>query len=165
MKLVYCLLVSLAASSAGAQKAFTLAEFRSLDWLQGTWKGSTGTKNFYEAWRWANDSTLVNFSIEIKDADTLVRETDALVLRSGRIMLGRPPAQWQATRLQKNELVLKNDTLRYSNTIIWGHTPDNHWLTVLEHPGSTVFYDLTKEAVLDRVVDKWVNRHTRQQKN
>ncbi len=165
MKPLFFILITLLTTTVFAQKEFTPSEFKLLKWLQGAWKGTTGKEPFYEAWRLANDSTLVNFSIQIRNGDTLVKEADALALRNGKILLGQKPAQWQANRLQQNEIVLKNDTLRFSNTIIWLHTRDDRWFTILEHPKSTVYYDMTKDAALDRKVEGWLQAQLQQKKN
>ena len=142
-----------------AQKTFPSEEFKSLKWLAGSWKGiavNVGNVPFYEAWRWVNDSTLANLAIEIKNGDTAISESNALHLRNGFIRLGKKPSDWVASRLFPNELVLRNDSLPYSNTIIWLHTKDDHWFTILEHPKSSVYYDMTRDLPLDRKVDAWL---------
>jgi hypothetical protein len=130
-------------------------------WLQGSWKGMTKTGPFYEAWRVINDSTLLNLAIEIKGGDTLIKESATLSLRQGSIWLGGEPARWKASRVVAGEIVLRNDTLRFSNTIIWMHTPEDHWITILEHPHSTVFYDMSRDAALDRKVEAWIRERAR----
>jgi hypothetical protein len=139
-----------------SQQKFTSSQFKAVNWLQGSWKGMAGKEPFYEAWRLANDSTFVNLAIEIKNGDTLLKEAGALVFRDGKIFLGQKATQWTARRMHPNEIVLQNDTLRFSNTIIWLRTNDDQWLTILEHPGSTVYYDMTKDAILDRKVEAWI---------
>ncbi|GAA4329098.1 hypothetical protein [Flaviaesturariibacter amylovorans] len=151
--LLLCLLHSLC---AGAQERVDAASLQQMSWLVGSWKGTANKKPFYEAWRFANDSTMVNFSIEVTGTDTLVKESGALRVRGGLLYLGAAPTQWTATRLRAGELVLRNDSLRFSNTIIWLHSPEDHWLTILEHPKSTVFYDMTRDATLDRKVTDWI---------
>ena len=135
---------------------FSAQDMQKLQWLEGSWKGVAGDKPFYEAWRVVNDSVLVNFAITINGKDTLVKESGVLRLRQGHILSGQAPTLWRATRLMPNELVLRNDTLRFSNTIIWLHTKDDHWFTILEHPKSTVYYDMTRDPVLDKKVDAWL---------
>lgn len=156
-------LVSVLTSSG--QRNFTSAEFASLKWLEGSWKGTTGKEPFYEAWRLVNDSVLVNFAIEIKGTDTLVSESNGLLLRGGRLVLGKGPVQWTATRLLSNEIVLKNDSAAYSNTILWLHTRDDHWFTILEHPKSTAYYDMTRDAALDKKVEEWIKAKQKERKN
>ena len=165
MQFIFILALLLTTSLTFAQKKFTSQEFASLKWLQGSWKGMAGDKPFYEAWRWVNDSVLVNFVIEIKNNDTLITESGALLLKNGLITLGQKPSQWQATRLMPNEIVLKNDSLPYSNTIVWLHTTDDHWFTILEHPKSTVYYDMRKDAALDRKVSEWLVLQQKKKKN
>ena len=138
------------------QKNFNPVDFQKSKWLQGSWKGMSAKEPFYEAWRLVNDSTLANLAIEIKCNDTLIKESGALMLRNRKITLGQQPVMWETSRFNANELVLKNDTLRFSNVITWLHTKDDHWFTILEHPKSTVYYDMTRDASLDRKVDAWL---------
>ena len=107
MKPIFIITVLFVSVTAFSQKNFTQQEFTALKWLQGSWKGMAGDKPFYEAWRWVNDSVLVNFEIEIKNNDTLISESSALLLKNGKITLGQKPNQWQAFRLMPNEIVLK----------------------------------------------------------
>lgn len=151
---IYIFLIIFSLTSTG-QTANTGNDFQKLKWLQGSWKGSANNQPFYEGWRLFNDSTLVNFSIEIKDKDTVIKESSALLFRNKKIVLGQE-TQWQATRITENEIVLKNDTPRFSNTIIWLHTGSDHWLTILEHPKSTVYYDMVRDADLDRKLEQWI---------
>ena len=127
-----------------------------LKWLEGSWKGMSNDKPFYEAWRFFNDSVIVNFEITINNGDTLIKETNAIILRHNEKYYGNKTVQWKISRITANELVLKNDSLPYSNTIIWLHTKEDHWLAILENPASTIFYDLVKDPAIDRKVEEWI---------
>ena len=144
--------------TAKSQQKFATSDFKQMKWLEGSWKGYAGSTLFYEGWRVVNDSVMVNFAIEIKNSDTIIRESSALLLRNGRITLGQIPSQWTASRITPNELVLKNDTLSYSNVIIWLHTKDDHWFTILENPKSTIYYDMTRDVALDKKLDDWIRQ-------
>ncbi|MBD0350532.1 MAG: hypothetical protein ICV65_05180, partial [Flavisolibacter sp.] len=58
----------------------------------------------------------------------------------------------------KNEMVFENDTLHFSNRIIWLHTADDHWFTILQHPGSTVDYDMIRVLQLEAAVDRYIRK-------
>jgi hypothetical protein len=160
MRLLLLLLLLPMAHFASAQQEFTAFQFGRLSWLEGSWKGNTQKAPFYEAWRRVDDSTFLNLSIEIRNGDTSITESSTLRLRGGAIQLGEKPTLWTASRLVANELVLRNDTLRFSNTIIWMHSPEDHWITILEHPKATVLYDMTRDAALDRKVTAWIRQRS-----
>ena len=159
MRKLFILFLLLDATPDAKSQITPLSGLQKLKWLQGAWKGSAGAEPFYEGWRFYNDSILVNFAIEIKGRDTVIKESSALVLRNGQLTLGQKPAQWAATPLTANELVLRHDTLKYSNTIIWLHTKEDHWFTILEHPRSTVYYDMSRDPVLDEKLEMWIRQH------
>src|SRR5262245_7472979 len=96
-----------------------------MEWLVGSWKGLDNNKPFYEAWRKANDSTLVNFSMEISHSDTIIKEQTAIIGKDSSVMLGK---RWLLKRLTGNEIMFENDTMSFSNRIIWLHTKENHWV-------------------------------------
>lgn len=131
-------------------------EIQNMHWLVGSWQGMHKDKPFYEAWRKASDNVLVNFSIEIKGNDTLVKEEGAIVIKNDKVLLGKAPTQWILKRSMNNELVFENDSLKFSNRIIWLHTKNDHWFTILQHPKSTVYFDMVKVPALDVIVDRFI---------
>ena len=155
-RLTFLLLLAFCFSlSAEAQIEGHLSKMK---WLQGSWVGMAGNAPFNEGWRFLNDSTLVNFAIEINGTDTLIRESGVLMMRNKEITLRNGKVQWKGTRLTGNELVLKNDSLPYSNTIIWLCTRDDHWFTILEHPKSTVYYDIVRDPLLDQKLETYLSQ-------
>jgi hypothetical protein len=126
-----------------------------MEWLVGSWKGLDNNKPFYEAWRKTNDSTLVNFSIDISNSDTIIKEQTAIISKDASAMLSR---RWLLKRLTGNEIMFENDTTSFSNRIIWLHTKENHWFTILQHPKSTAYYDMIKVPELDILVDKFIEQ-------
>lgn len=140
-----------------AQKKSTDIKGRNpIQWLEGSWKGMSGDKPFYEAWKFFNDSVIVNFEITINNDDTVIRKSGAIILKQNQKYFGNNSIQWKISRITANEIVLKNDSLPYSNTIIWLHTKEDHWFTILENPGTTVYYDLVRDPALDRKVVEWI---------
>ena len=154
MKTPIVLLFVLMAVSAHAQQQPTKPQLSKMEWLVGSWKGISNNVPFYEGWRKLNDSTLINFGIEVKGKDTIVKAADQLAVRGQDFFLGKLPNFWLGARLTDNQIVLRNDSLRYSNRIIWLHTKEDHWFTILEHPARTVYYDLTRVTAFDPHVDK-----------
>jgi hypothetical protein len=111
-------------------------------------------KPFYESWKMFN-GMLVNFSIEITGKDTLVKEGGAIHVRDGHIMMGKDPF-WKLKRQTANELMFENDSLKYSNRIIWMHLDNDHWFTILQNPKSTAYYDMIRIPELDALVDRYL---------
>jgi|SRR5687767_9571745 len=142
--------------SCYSQNQVSGKDFKKMWWLIGSWRGSVAQNFFYEAWRPFNDSVLVNFKIEIKNGDTSISESGALYFKGKELIYGNRSVSWKLARLTENEIVLKNDSLMYSNTIIWLYNGNNHWLAILENPESTVYYDLEKIPWLDKKIDEFI---------
>ena len=136
-----------------------------MTWLTGSWQGTYKGKPFYEAWQKATPNILVNFSIEIKGKDTVIKEETAILITDSNVLLGKKPAQWTLKRITTNEMVFENDTLKFSNQIIWLHTDDDHWFTILQNPKSTVQYDMIRVPELEAVVDRFIAKHNPDKKN
>ncbi len=134
-----------------------VTDFKKMQWLVGCWKGEYGNKPFYEAWRKLNDTLLMNYSIEISGTDTLVKAGSPLNVHSGNIYLGaKDSVNWMLSAVTEKEIILKNDTLKYSNVITWRNTTDGHWYTILKDAKNTVTYDLVRMPELDVVVDRFI---------
>ena len=125
-------------------------------WLVGTWKGMYNGAPFYETWRLQGDS-LVNYTIELKNNDTVITRQTSLRWSDQKLVFGKK-ADWLLKRLTKTEIVLENDTSKYSNRIIYLHLENDHWFTILEHPGSTMYFDMVKKNELDAVIDRLINK-------
>jgi len=132
------------------------SDFKKMQWLVGSWKGMYEGAPFYEGWRKINDTLLMNYAIEIKDGDTTVSAGSPVNVHDGKIHLGlKDSTTWEMSSLKDDEIIFKNDTLKYSNVITWSHSKDDHWLTTLKHPKSTVNFDMIKVPELDRWVDSF----------
>lgn len=128
-------------------------------WLEGTWQGLYNGAPFYEAWKIHGDS-LVNYTIEIKGTDTTLLEQTSLRNRNNNIVFGKR-GDWTLKRLIGNELVLENDTSKFSNRMIYLHLTNDHWFVLLEHPKSTMYYDLQRFPALDPTVDELIKKKKR----
>lgn len=126
-------------------------------WLVGSWIGKHNGSPFYEAWR-MRDNTLVNFTIEIKKSDTLVIEQTSLRANNDKIVFGKK-GDWLLKRLTRNEIVLENDSSKYSNRIIYLHLDNDHWFTVLESPDFTMYFDMEKFPALEAVVNRFIRNN------
>ncbi len=129
-------------------------------WLVGSWKGKDRHVTFYEAWRVQGDS-LVNYTIDIKGTDTVLIEQTSLRARSGQIVFGKSGG-WILKRLTQTEIVLENDTSKFSNRMIYLHLKNDRWFALLEHPKSTMYYDMERISELDGVVDNLLRKRKMQ---
>jgi hypothetical protein len=131
---------------------------KDIAWLEGSWKGMYNNAPFYEAWRKVTDSMMVNLTIEIKGTDTIVKENGALrLMKKNRCFVGKD-ASWEIESLSADKIVLKNDTLKYANRIIWSHSLNDHWQTEIHNPKAIIKYDLERMAWLDDFVNRFIRK-------
>jgi hypothetical protein len=131
-------------------------------WLVGSWEGTYNNAPFYEAWRKFNDSILVNFSIEIKGKDTIIKENGVIrLLPNGKMVNAGPDASWAVSELTNDRIVLVNDTLKYANKITWEHSKEDHWLTEIQNPTGKLHYDMVRVNWLEATVDRFIARRGR----
>ena len=126
-----------------------------MQWLIGSWQGTYNSKPFYEAWRKLNDSALINFTIEIKDGDTIVKE-NGVIRKEGTEMVYKGSATWRLLSFTDTSMLFGNDTLRYANRISWTHTKDDHWLTVIKNPTNTITYDIVRINWPEYAIDNYM---------
>ena len=138
---------------------------KQMEWMAGYWKGMYNGAPFYEAWIYVHDSLMVNFSIEIKNTDTVVKENGLIRLQRGIIMHGGADANWRLTELTGSKMVFENDTLKYANKIIWSHSANDHWLTEIHNPRRVINYDLERVPWLKVTVDNFIKRAKRSGRN
>jgi hypothetical protein len=158
--LILIIVVAFALSSQ-AQKSKQSSPIGKIEWLIGSWQGTYQGKPFYEAWRKFNDSTLVNFTIEISNNDTIVKEDAAIRYDGKTVIYGSKTAQWKLTDLSETSMTFANDTLKFANKITWSHSKDDHWLTVIKNPTNTINYDLIRVKWLERYVDAYISKMRR----
>jgi len=123
-------------------------------WLVGSWVGHQNGSPFYEAWRSENNG-MVNYTIEIKKSDTTVVEQTAIRASKDKIVFGKK-GEWLLKRLTRNEIVLESDSSKHGTRIIYLHLDNDHWFTILENTGFTMYFDMERLPALERVVDKFV---------
>ena len=126
-------------------------------WLVGSWTGHHNGSPFYEAWR-IRDNMLVNYTIEIKKSDTTIIEQTAIRSNNEKIVFGKK-GDWLLKRLTRNEIVLENDSSKHSNRIIYLHLDNDHWFTILESPGFTMYFDMEKFSAIEPTVDRFIRNN------
>lgn len=157
--LLSCFLFALGLNAC-AQKANPYNPIAKMGWLVGTWQGTYKGQPFYESWKKKNDSTLVNFIIEIKGKDTIVKEQGVIEAPTKGTIHRGADAQWKLIYVSDTSIVLGNDTLKFANRITWSHSKNDHWLAVIQNPANVIEYDLVRVGWLDRYVDNFIARMT-----
>ena len=151
--------------NACAQKPNPSNPVAKMGWLVGAWQGTYKGQPFYEAWKKKDDSTLVNFTIEITGKDTIIKEHGFIQSTSKGTIHRGADAQWKLMDVSDTSIVLGNDTLKYANRITWSHSKNDHWLAVIQNPGNVIIkYDLVRVNWLDKYVDDFIARMTGQKK-
>lgn len=110
------------------------SQLAQLRWIEGTWRGtSANMPPFYERYTFANDSTLVMYSL--RDTSGAVNDSTTYVLRDGTFSNTGDGARWIA-------IAIGDDSVRFaplaraSNMFTWKRTGDNSWTALLEFPAS-----------------------------
>lgn len=156
-KLLLCYILFICLNAC-AQKPAPDNSIPKMQWLAGAWQGTYNDKPFYEAWKKKNDSILVNFTIEINNNDTIVKEHGAMIYNGKGVVYFGGSGQWKLADVTDTSIVLSNDTLKFANKITWTHSKNDHWLTVIENPKSVIRYDLVRVDWLDKYVDRFLNK-------
>jgi len=118
--------------AASETKAITVtaADFGSLRWLEGSWRGhGTEQAPFYEQYRFVDDSTL---AVDSFADSTFANKTTALVeLRSGQLVNRGEGASWVVTALDSAEVTF-GPLAGARNSYIWrrGATA-NAWTAII----------------------------------
>jgi pimeloyl-ACP methyl ester carboxylesterase len=128
-----------------------------VEWLIGNWEGTYNAKPFYEAWRKLDDSTLINFTVDVTANDTIVKENG--MLRTGKkgSFFRDRTSQWKVVRLTATTIELGNDVTKPAGRIYWSRTQQDHWLTLIKNPFGDVKYDLTRIDWLETPVNRYVS--------
>ncbi len=93
-----CLLMVAACRPADAgPAAVTAADFRTIRWIEGTWRGTGGgVEPFFEQYRMRDDTTLARYSFADSSLAT-VGDSAHIVLRGGRVVEPAHDPAWQVT--------------------------------------------------------------------
>jgi hypothetical protein len=123
-----------AAASPQAPARITVADFRKLRWIEGSWRGSgVGQAAFYERYRFADDSTLVVDAFPDSTLAT-VSESTRFELRGGT--LGNAgTVRWAASRLDGRAVDFV-PVAGARNTFTWRYESPDRWTALLHWPAS-----------------------------
>jgi hypothetical protein len=108
----------------------TPAQFRSLRWIEGSWRGTgAGPNAFYERYRFVNDTTIASHSLP---DSTLSQAGDSslIILNGGEIRNRGGSSEWVAT-------ALGGDSIYFApwrgarNTFVFHHESRDAWRAVL----------------------------------
>jgi hypothetical protein len=109
---------------------FTPAQFASLRWIEGTWRGRLPDGGaFYERYRFADDSTIV---MQAFADSTLTRTSDSgrIVLRDGTVADEGGAARWAATRLDSSGVAFA-PIEGATNSFTWMRDRADRWTATL----------------------------------
>lgn len=111
------------------------AEFKSLRWLEGRWKGKAPDgKPFYEAYRFTDDSTIATWNYP--DSTALVAtDSGEIRLRGGQATSGGEQVAWVVAALDSGTVEFA--PLRSArNSFTWAREPGGGWVATLHWPAS-----------------------------
>jgi hypothetical protein len=142
MKSFLALLVA-APLAAQSPPTFTLAQFKSLSWLEGSWRGSGGAyPSFFEDYRMINDSTMRMRSL--KDSTfTVASDSSDFLFRNGRITKGSSAI----TKITRDTIRLDRVPAAPGRGYTFVRTSPTTWTAILESPsGAPTIYQMKKVA-------------------
>jgi len=109
---------------------FTPAQFASLRWIEGTWRGRLPDGGaFYERYRFVDDSTIV---MQAFADSTLSATSDSarIVLRDGTVADEGGAARWAATRLDSSGVAFA-PIEGATNSFTWTRDRADRWTATL----------------------------------
>jgi hypothetical protein len=121
-----------ASATPQAPARITVADFRKLRWIEGSWRGSgSGQAPFHERYRFPDDSTLVVDTFPDSTLST-VSESTRFELRGGT--LGNPgTVRWVASRLDDRAVDFV-PVAGARNTFTWRFESPDRWTALLHWP-------------------------------
>lgn len=138
-----------APDTATSPGTYTLAEFRSLDWLQGDWRGAGGQRPFFESYELVNDST-IRIHYHADSTRSAERGTGRVYYSAGAIYHEADGATWAAVRLDSTGIHFAPQQ-GARNTFRWTRLSDTTWEAVLRfEDGSEARYEMSRiESALE----------------
>jgi hypothetical protein len=113
----------------------TVADFRKLRWIEGSWRGSgVGQAPFYERYRFVDDSTLVVDAFPDSTLAT-VSESTRFELRGGTLANASATTRWVASRLDDRAVDFV-PVVGVRNTFTWRFESPDRWTALLHWPAS-----------------------------
>ena len=103
------------------------AQFQQLRWLEGDWKGSGGgVGDFYERYKWVDDSTIRTFDIDGAAASAAVKDSGEITLRASVVRSGTPAKPWVVVELDSTRAKFVAER-NAANGFEWRHTGPGAW--------------------------------------
>lgn len=121
----------------------TRAEFQSLQWLEGDWRGTGGRRPFFERYEMLNDTT---FAIRYyaDSTRTVERGSGAVYLSEGVIYHTADGATWVAVQFDSTGIYFAPHE-GAQNSFRWTRLSSNAWEAVLQFEGGReTHYELTR---------------------
>jgi hypothetical protein len=82
---------------SAAPAAVTAAQFQTLRWLEGTWRGTgEGVSPFFERYRFVDDSTIRRYTY-VDSSFAQISDSGTTALRGAGVTGGDPEPEWQVT--------------------------------------------------------------------
>jgi len=124
--------------------------FQNMRWLAGSWEGEYQGQPFCETWTVANDTLLVNKTIncgsgEAEEGGAFIQVVNGQVVYANNPKQGEASLQWQLADCNESQLRFTNPKAPYSQTMIFEHTPDDRWRATLVTKGDTLVYLLHRK--------------------
>lgn len=116
-----------------AARAVSVAEFGTLRWLEGRWRGTQPDgRPFYESYRVADDSTITTYP----DAtSTTPSDSGAVALRGGVVATGSGGARWVVAELEPGRVHFAPDGSA-QNHFTWVRRSPDAWTATLVWPAT-----------------------------
>lgn len=123
---------------------FSTADFATLRWLEGTWRGSdTVGASFFEGYRFAGD-TLIRIVHYADSTQTRVADSGSVYLSGGAIYHEAGATVWRATQLDSAGIHFTT-TQNAGTTSSWTRFNRDSWLATLRTSlGGVTTYRLTR---------------------
>jgi len=119
---------------SGQPLRVSVAEFQTLRWLEGTWRGTGGRHPFYEGYHFQSD-TLVRILYFADSTTTRASDSGAVYLRAGVIYHEADGGLWRATRLDSASIAFE-PVEQVTNSFTWVRESADAWLATLRQPGA-----------------------------
>lgn len=121
----------------------TRAEFQSLQWLEGNWRGSGGQRPFFERYEMLNDTT-IQIHYYTDSTRTEERGTGSVYLSEGMIYHTADGATWVAVQLDDTGIYFSPHQGAH-NSFRWTRISATTWEAVLQFEGGReARYELTR---------------------
>lgn len=122
-----------ASPPAAARPAATVsaADFQTIRWLEGTWRGTGGGVDpFFERYRMIDDTTLLRQSFSDSTLGT-VSDSARIVLRGQRVVEPAHDPAWQATSFDSASW--RFDSIEHAGrAFTWRRDTPDRWTAILE---------------------------------